>query len=44
MSQTVDVPRLRPYSDNDADSKPLHLLVDSIGLIVQCGRIAGREA
>jgi hypothetical protein len=35
-AETVDVPRLRPCSGNDADSEPLHLLVDSTGLKL-CG-------
>src|ERR1700712_808588 len=33
---TVDVSRLRPCSGHDADSEPLHLLVDSTGLKL-CG-------
>ena len=35
-AEPVDVPRLRPCSGNDADSEPLHLLVDSTGLKL-CG-------
>jgi len=35
-AETVDVPRLRPCSSHDADSEPLHLLVDSTGLKL-CG-------
>jgi hypothetical protein len=35
-AETVDVPRLRPCSGNDADSELLHLLVDSTGLKL-CG-------
>ena len=35
-AETVDVPRLRPCSNHNADREPLHLLVDSTGLKL-CG-------
>ncbi len=35
-AETMEVPRLRPGSGNDADSEPVHLLVDSTGLKL-CG-------
>jgi Transposase DDE domain len=35
-AETLEVPRLRPGSSHDADSEPLHLLVDSTGLKL-CG-------